>query len=151
MRAGFWIRFLAYLIDYVLLVACVVVACLLLIVPIALLAGAEGMHFNPEAVGTGIGYGVSIPLVWLYYTLFESSRWQATPGKRALGLEVIDEQGNRIRWGRANARYWSKLLSGLLCGAGFLMIGLSASKQGLHDRIAHTLVVRRAADAQKFG
>lgn len=80
---------------------------------------------------------------WLYWTVFESSSWQATPGKRMLGLRVTDMDGNRIGFGRANARYWSKILSFLILLIGFLMVAFTRRKQGLHDLIASTLVLRR--------
>ena len=80
---------------------------------------------------------------WLYFTLLESSSWQATLGKKALGLYVTDERWQRLSFGRANGRYWSKLISVLVLGIGFLMVGFTERKQGLHDKIAGTLVSRR--------
>jgi uncharacterized RDD family membrane protein YckC len=80
-------------------------------------------------------------LAWLYYTWLESSAWGATVGKRLMGLRVTDEAGGRISLARANARYWSKILSAVLLSIGFLMAAFTARKQALHDLIAHTLVV----------
>ena len=48
---------------------------------------------------------------WLYYSLLESSAWQATLGKKALGLEVTDLDGNRIGFGRATGRFFAKIIS----------------------------------------
>lgn len=79
---------------------------------------------------------------WLYFTISESSAWQATLGKKLLGLRVTDAEGNRINFGKANARYWSKLLSGLILDIGFIMIAFTKKKQGLHDKIAGTFVVK---------
>ena len=78
----------------------------------------------------------------LYFTLCESSTWQATLGKRMLSLRVTDLHGRRIGFGQANGRYWSKIISGLLLFMGFLMVGFDRKKQGLHDKLAGTLVVR---------
>ncbi len=81
--------------------------------------------------------------VWLYYALFESSSKQATLGKMALGIVVTDIDGNRISFGRANARFWSKIISGMILGIGFLMAAFTEKKQGLHDMIAGTLVIKK--------
>jgi len=62
-----------------------------------------------------------------------------------LGIKVVDEQGQRIGFGRANGRYWSKVLSGLLLGIGFLMVAFTDLKQGLHDKITDTLVAHGGA------
>ena len=55
-------------------------------------------------------------------------------------LKVTDERGQRIGFGQANARHWSKLLSAVMA-IGFIMVGLTRKKQGLHDKIAGTLVL----------
>tara|TARA_Y100001934_G_C11909393_1_gene565953 strand:+ start:31 stop:453 length:423 start_codon:yes stop_codon:yes gene_type:complete len=84
-----------------------------------------------------------IIFTWLYYTILESSKLQATIGKMALGIVVTDLAGNRISFGRANGRYFSKLLSAIPFGFGFIMAGTTAQKQGLHDKIANCLVMSR--------
>jgi uncharacterized RDD family membrane protein YckC len=85
----------------------------------------------------------SIILSWLYFTIFESSSLQATPGKMALGIIVTDLSGNRISFARANGRYWGKILSGLTLGIGYIMAGFTRKKQALHDIMAGTLVVKK--------
>ena len=84
-----------------------------------------------------------IIFTWLYYTILESSKLQATIGKMALGIVVTDLAGNRISFGRANGRYFSKLLSAIPFGFGFIMAGTTAQKQGLHDKISNCLVMSR--------
>lgn len=84
-----------------------------------------------------------IIICWLYFTLFESSRIQATLGKLAMGLAVIDYNGQRISFGKANGRFFAKVLSAIIVFGGFLMIAFNNKKQGLHDIIASTLVVKR--------
>ena len=84
-----------------------------------------------------------IIFTWLYYTILESSKLQATIGKMALGLIVTDLAGNRISFGRANGRYFSKLFSAIPLGFGFIMAGTTAQKQGLHDKISNCLVMSR--------
>jgi len=143
--AGFWIRVLASLIDWIL----AQIAIIIIVVPLAFVLGAsmadtssaEEIEASGEALGTILGIFVQ----WLWFTIPESSKWQATIGKKLLGLKVTDEAGRRIGFGRANGRYWSKILSGLILCIGFIMVAFTDKKQGLHDKIASTLVVR--ADA----
>nr|WP_240472298.1 RDD family protein [Thioalkalivibrio versutus] len=141
--AGFWYRVLAWVIDYVLSL----IVTLFIVLPIGFLYGIMmmGSATGPEieASAEGLGHTLGIVIAWLYWTVFESSGWQATPGKRMLGLRVTDAEGNRIGFGRANARYWSKILSALILFIGFLMVAFTRRKQGLHDLIASTLVLRR--------
>ncbi|WP_026181493.1 RDD family protein [Thioalkalivibrio sp. ALJ7] len=141
--AGFWYRALALLIDWVL----VTILALVIVMPLAFImgasmAGSSDMH-TIEAAGQGLGNLLGIIISWLYYTIFESSEWQATPGKRMLGLRVTDLDGQRIGFGRANARYWSKILSALILMIGYLMAAFTRRKQALHDLIASTLVLKR--------
>lgn len=79
---------------------------------------------------------------WLYGAGFESSRWQATPGKMLLGLRVTDLEGRRITFLRATGRSFGKWLSGLPLGMGYVLAAFTDRKQGLHDLLAGTLVRR---------
>ena len=65
--------------------------------------------------------------------------------KKVLGLRVTDLNGNQISFGNATGRHFAKMLSGLLLGIGFIMIAFTDQKQGLHDQIAGTLVLRGPA------
>jgi uncharacterized RDD family membrane protein YckC len=119
--AGFWIRVGAYVIDAVVLV-----------LPALVLRVTFGQA----------GSLVMVVVSWLYFATMESSGIQGTVGKALLGLEVTDRYGRRISFGRATGRYFAKVLSGLTLGIGYLMVGLSSRKRGLHDLVAGTLVVR---------
>jgi uncharacterized RDD family membrane protein YckC len=79
---------------------------------------------------------------WLYFASFESSRWQATPGKRLLRLVVTDLKGHRISFARASGRFFAKFISQLLLFFGFVMAGFTPRKQALHDLMAGCLVLR---------
>jgi len=81
-----------------------------------------------------------IALVW--FTAFEGSRWQATPGKQLLGLRVVDDDGLRPGPVRAGLRTAAGLLSWLSLNIGHLMAARGPRYQALHDRIAGTHVVR---------
>lgn len=132
--AGFWKRVAASIIDGV---ALQVVGTGFSLGTLGFDLGSNGVRIAAEVVSQ-VALGAAS---WLYHTLMESSSLQATLGKMALGIVVTDLQGRRISWGRANARYWSQILSALILGIGFLMAGFTAKKQALHDMIANTLVV----------
>jgi uncharacterized RDD family membrane protein YckC len=140
--AGFWLRTLAAIIDALL---CQILA-VVLVVPLGFALGAsmagESSSSDIEAAAQAMGFVVGFLIQWLWFTLAESSHWQASIGKKLLGLKVTDANGERISFGKANARYWSKILSTLLFCVGFLMVAFTAKKQGLHDKIAKTLVVK---------
>jgi uncharacterized RDD family membrane protein YckC len=58
-----------------------------------------------------------------------------------LGLKVTDLNGHRISVGRAAGRWFSKIISAMILAIGYIMVGFTEKKQGLHDMIAGTLVV----------
>jgi len=97
-------------------------------------------HF---ATAGGItAYGITLIGGILYFVLMESSAKQGTLGKMALGLVVTDTNGNRISPARALGRYFAKILSGAILMIGFIMVAFTERKQGLHDMLANTLVLR---------
>jgi uncharacterized RDD family membrane protein YckC len=79
---------------------------------------------------------------WLYGAWYESSRAQATIGKRWMELRVVDEHGERMSFLRATGRYAAKYLSALPFLLGFIMALFSTRGLTLHDRLARTRVVR---------
>jgi uncharacterized RDD family membrane protein YckC len=140
---GFWIRVVAAIIDGVLLR--VVVA------PVGMIFGglglAGGMMGGVPHIGLGLlGGGVTFVLVlfgsWLYEAAMESSSYQATLGKMIFGMKVTDLNGNRISFGRATGRHFAKWISTLILCIGYIMVGFTERKQGLHDLLAGTLVRR---------
>jgi len=80
---------------------------------------------------------------WLYHTVMESSRYQATLGKLALGSIVTDLNGQRISFARANGRFFGKWVSSAFLNIGYLMAGFTEKKQALHDILASTLVIQK--------
>lgn len=130
--AGFWKCLLAYIID---LIPLIIISLLL-----AIGSGQDLMDANAEPTfGFSDILGVFIGVA--YFAGFESSSWQATPGKRALGMIVVDTNGARISFGKAVGRYFAKILSGLILLIGYIMIAFTERKQGLHDLMLGTLVV----------
>jgi uncharacterized RDD family membrane protein YckC len=134
--AGFWWRVWAYLIDL-----------LILSVAGGIAGGVIGAALE-RAGWSIIGIEVSVFVLaiiwnWLYFALFESSSWRATPGKRACGLIVTGKQGERISFGRAIGRDFAKILSGTILLIGYMMAGWTRQKQALHDMICGTLVLKK--------
>ncbi|MDX2415116.1 MAG: RDD family protein [Bacteroidales bacterium] len=151
--AGFWLRFVAYLIDDLLLGIVGFVVSLPFIGGIVF--SAIGISKNPDeaqniAAGVfgilGSIFGMILVIAaigWLYFALMESSKNQGTLGKMALGLKVTDMDGNKISFGRATGRYFGKILSGMILMIGYILAGFTEKKQALHDMIASCLVVRK--------
>lgn len=95
-------------------------------------------------VGTAmITYLALIVLMWLYFAIMESSKFQGTVGKIAIGLVVTDMEGNRISFARATGRYFGKILSSLIFMIGYILAGFTQKKQALHDMLAGTLVWKK--------
>jgi uncharacterized RDD family membrane protein YckC len=132
--AGFWRRLAAYLID-TLLVGAVQFALALIVWIIA------PTDFRAQANIAPVDFFLS----WAYFSLLESSPAQATVGKIALGIYVTDRNGDPIDFKRASIRYWAKILSTLVLMLGWLMAAFTPGKRALHDYVAGTFVLRRAA------
>ena len=129
--AGFWWRALAYFIDGIVVLAITIPIILLL----AAVLGSESIVPNLVSIVAG----------WLYFSFMESSGKQGTLGKMALGIIVTDVNGGRISFGRATGRYFGKIISMIILYIGFFMAGFTARKQGLHDMMAGTLVLKKKA------
>jgi uncharacterized RDD family membrane protein YckC len=84
-----------------------------------------------------------IPVSWLYFAGMESSRFQGTFGKMALKIKVVGKEGERITFGKASLRFFGKLLGSVTLWIGALMIAFTKKKQGLHDKMASTFVVKK--------
>jgi len=148
---GFWIRFVAYLIDQLVVGAVAVPLYFSLIVPTLLpiiqQAQQNGEEPSPDLIARLVAKGLVFACIaivgkWLYEALLTSSSWQATVGKRVLRLKVTDDLGNRISFARASGRFFAKILSQWIMCIGFIMIAFTDRKRGLHDMICSTLVVR---------
>jgi uncharacterized RDD family membrane protein YckC len=141
---GFWIRVVAFIID-----AIIVRAAAWPVSMIFGLAGMAGMMDGFPHRGLGLhlfGSGAVLMVVvfgsWLYEAFMLSSPYQATLGKMIFGIMVSDLHGNRISFARATGRHFAKWLSGLFLCIGYIMVGFTERKQGLHDMLAGTLVRR---------
>jgi uncharacterized RDD family membrane protein YckC len=150
--AGFWRRWAAWVVD----------ALIVFLWPLVVsLIGGLGADFP-------LIFAVFCGIPWLYFALCESSPWQATLGKRAMDIKVVNMQGHRIGLGRAAGRFalrmlplvvllflvatdWLPGFSGFIVPAllwllffiGQLRIGWAKRKRALHDELAGTCVVLR--------
>jgi uncharacterized RDD family membrane protein YckC len=146
--AGFWIRFIAAIVDF--FIIRVVLFPLKAMFGLGSLVasgfGMNGFHHGmalPYLIfGGGVLGLITIGASWLYEALMESSSYQATLGKMIFGMKVTDLYGNRIDFARATGRHFAKIISALILCIGFIMVGFTERKQGLHDIIAGTLVRR---------
>jgi uncharacterized RDD family membrane protein YckC len=151
--AGFWLRFVAFLIDAVISGF----LSLILLIPLFILTGAgaalnrigSGEDISDDvAAFVGIGFVLGLIVItlgvsWLYYALSESSSWQGTLGKKMLNLTVTDLNGQPISFGRASGRYFSKFITNLIpLAIGYILAGFTEKKQAIHDMIASCLVLR---------
>jgi uncharacterized RDD family membrane protein YckC len=152
--AGFWLRVLAYIIDAIILG--------LFAIPI-LVGGAMAMGIGgmltrfprdenpfengmPPALLLFIWLCMLVGLcgTWLYFAFLESSEWQATAGKKALGLIVTDMAGRRVTFARASGRHFGKIVTSFIpLGIGYAMAGFTEKRQALHDMLASCLVLRK--------
>ncbi|AGY58940.1 RDD family protein [Gloeobacter kilaueensis] len=134
--AGFWRRLLAFGLD-------------LLVADLSVFALSYGLGWVEARLGVNpnrillTGYLVGLLFPWLYWSLFESSSLQATPGKWLLRLVVTDISGGRLRFKQATQRNICKILSIVPAFAGFVAAAFTPRKQALHDLVTGCLVVRR--------
>jgi uncharacterized RDD family membrane protein YckC len=153
--AGLGRRLIAFVVDFILILLFDLVAAFVL----GLTRGVQNLYFylvqhapisslTPEGTTMAFfgsivaSYGVLLIIIpWLYFAGFESSRSQATPGKLLMRIVVTDLEGNKPSFARVTLRHFAKIISALVIFLGFLMIGLTRNRQGLHDRIAGCLVL----------
>ncbi|MDC1251099.1 RDD family protein [Pelagibacteraceae bacterium] len=115
--AGFWHRFLAYLIDFIILA---VIYFVLTLIPV-------------------IGWIIGIFFGWLYFAIQHSSSKRSTLGMRALDMTINDENLDKIGFWRATGNYLVVGISVIILFIGLIMIGFTSRKQGLHNLVSRTI------------
>lgn len=152
--AGFWKRFLATCIDlFILILGLGSIAGIVIL--IGNLSGYfDSTHTYEESTTGEQIFGALLPFVflllrmvipWLYFSLFEYSKYQATPGKMLLGIVAVDRNYRPLSFGRASGRYWAKWLNEFTLYIGYMVAGWTMHKQGMHDLVASTYVVNKHA------
>jgi uncharacterized RDD family membrane protein YckC len=147
---GFWIRFLARVIDVILLgvINAIVRIPLMLMFGIGTMGmgglgrgSGAGLIFAPAMIGLiGLSAMIGIALGAAYEVYFLSAHG-ATPGKMVLGLRVIRADGGPISPMLALGRHFALWISGFILMIGYIMAGFDPEKRALHDRICETRVV----------
>ena len=161
--ANFWARFAAVLLDVIILyIPTSIVSAIIFssfggyaaIAKLTAIGSATNEAETAEAMSQFvadimpaylISLAITVLAMWLYNALMESSSKQATLGKMALGMVVVNPKGKRLSFARATGRFFSKFLisSILTIGFGYILAAFTEKKQALHDMIAGTLVVNR--------
>ncbi|MBL7671346.1 MAG: RDD family protein [Bdellovibrionaceae bacterium] len=123
---GFWRRFLALVIDLIVMIL-------------------------PSIVfGTVLPY-VGAAIFGLFYRpVFDASAIGASPGRALMGLRVTTETGERLSLKQAYIRYFMSVLSGLFMGLGFLISLFTVKRQTLHDMLAGTVVIEAVCPPTNF-
>jgi uncharacterized RDD family membrane protein YckC len=142
---GFWIRYLAVLVDSLVFSILIVV-----VFAIGLLM------FPVDWVNVGRSQAELLQLlelegvVWLSLLVFAAAyetwmigRYAATLGKMACGLRVVMSDGGKVTYGRSFGRHFAKHLSSFVMGIGYIMAGFDDEKRALHDRICDTRVIKK--------
>lgn len=130
---GFWVRFVAAFIDGLILF-------IPLIICLALVGFGEGQSGSNKL---WLGYFLFLIVWFIYFAVLESSSRRGTFGKQAMGLIVINMDGSQLTFSQASVRTIGKLASAVILYIGFIMIGFTENKQGLHDMIAKTYVIKK--------
>lgn len=145
---GFWRRFFAFLIDEFILYFASLILFLIGLLALGLKGKMMGRVFSSlgdPACGIGdfalLYLAASLISGMIYFTGFHGIAGR-TPGKMLLGLRVIQASGDPITPGVAFLRWVGYLISGPIFGLGFLWVAFDGRKQGWHDKIAATLVIR---------
>ena len=135
--AGFWIRFGAWFIDYIILA----IASAVIYIPLTLIGAVSfeepTVFFTIQIISSILNF--IIPAV---YESWFVGKYAATPGKMACKLKVVMADGDQVSMARAIGRHFAKYISGLILGIGYIMAGFDDQKRTLHDRICDTRVIK---------
>ncbi len=137
--AGFWIRFVAKMIDGLILTV-------VLVVPfIAIMAAMGGFAETGETSEAALIFQVVFQLGYYLvaagYSIFFVGKYGATPGKMVCKIKIVNSDGVKISYGRATGRFFAEILSALICNIGYIMAAFDVEKRALHDRICNTRVI----------
>lgn len=141
---GFWIRFVAKVIDWIILGICQWA----IMIPVSMLVAPSMLEGDDQAlspnffifIGIQVLLGISIPLL---YNTFFIGKWGATLGKMACGLKVVTPEGDTVTYMRAFGRFFAEWISMIMLYIGYIMVGFDDEKRSLHDRICSTRVVKK--------
>lgn len=139
--AGFWIRFIAVIIDALIISVCTLP-----------LLGLTGLHvsdmdnrnLSPAASAqVFLVVMVAFALTVAYEIWFVTNKG-GTPGKLALNLRIITDGGVNLTYTHAMGRYFARILSGIPLNLGYVIAAFDSQKRALHDFICNTRVIYRS-------
>lgn len=135
--AGFWSRFFASILDSLIQAA--------VLIPLLYMLFGPGIFSDPQASRGGLSYLINYGLPILWTVLFWKYK-SATPGKMLMSIALVDaDTGATPPTGRLVLRYFAYIVSALPCLLGFIWVAFDKRKQGFHDKIARTVVIRTDA------
>ena len=143
--AGFWIRFVAAMIDGLILIAAISVIVGIVITFLALSGNWVDADGTVATILSIIVAVVAIIVIgWLYEALMTSSARGATLGKQAVGVRIVRADGAQLSFGRATARHFLKAMITPMVpfAIGYLLAAFTARKRALHDFMADTFVIK---------
>jgi uncharacterized RDD family membrane protein YckC len=144
---GFWRRAVAFSIDKIILFF---TSLFILFIGVLSLAISFLSHYRdmlPERFEeititfVAVYLFTTIFISMFYFTYFHGAAGQ-TPGKMILGLKVVQTTGEQMTFGLAFLRWVGYIISAVIFYLGFIWIAFDAKKQGWHDKIAGTIVIR---------
>jgi uncharacterized RDD family membrane protein YckC len=141
--AGFWIRFVAKLIDIAILVGFSLL--------LARFFGGNSVSLalldpnDPAMVMNFLMHELTLLLVniviALAYDWFFLAKYEATPGKLLFGLKVVRSDGSKLTTGRIIGRHFAEFINGLILYIGYVIAAFDDEKRALHDHICDTRVI----------
>ena len=145
--AGFWIRVAARIIDLILLLA----GFNLFVLGDRM--GSKAELWAPAGDGflrDGIGAANLVRAVFYlffpaFYYIYLHGAWGQTFGKMALGIRVLNDDGSPLGYRKSFFRWLGYLLCDLTLDLGYLWAAFDPRKQGLHDKVCGTIVVREGS------
>ncbi|MGE7835825.1 RDD family protein [Viridibacillus arvi] len=137
---GFWIRFLATIIDGAVVMVATALIGVVLKVPkgvISEMIFGDELYLSTYPLYSWILIIVGI----LYFVGLPATTWRGTVGKKVLGIEIVDTNGDTISIFRSIIRNIARIFSGLLLCLGYIIAAFHPQKRALHDLVANTYVV----------
>ena len=148
--AGFWIRFVAKFIDGLIMGVFFLAIFLLFFMDqftkMVQASSTPGAEPNPDdAIGMIVMQVVMTLCQYVVAALYNGfcvSKWGATPGKMAVGLKVVDAEGNALSKGKSWGRAFADLINNFTCTIGYVIAAFDDQKRALHDHICNTRVIK---------
>jgi len=147
---GFWFRYLATLVDSMLLS---IVIYFLAFIVFGIVMGIYGINWlDPKQPQNDLiakflvmegGFVLVSLILSAGYEIWMVARYGATLGKMICKMQIVMADGSKITMGRSAARHFAKYVSGMILWIGYIMAGVDEEKRALHDRMCETRVIKK--------